>query len=637
MCGIAGFFDRNKFSSESILMNMIDTLIHRGPDGKGTFINEEEIGTVGLGHRRLSIIDLTETGTQPMNYNHLWITFNGEIYNYQSIRKELTQLGHKFYGNSDTEVILHAYEEWGVSCANRFNGMYAFVIYDSKAKKIIAFRDRAGVKPFFYYWNDGLFMFSSELKAFHEHPNFKKIINTSAVAHFIQYGNVPGHLSIFQNVHKLRPGHYLEFDLKTFSFETQQYWNIYSFYNKKKLFLPFDEASIETENRMKKAFEYRMVSDVPVGVFLSGGYDSTSVTALLQKERTEKLKTFTIAVPDAGLNEAPFAKEIANFLGTDHTEIYCSVDEALELIPNLPFYYDEPFADSSAIPTMLVSKYARQQVTVALSADGGDELFAGYNRYDYLIRFGQKINKLPKFVRKSAALIMETIPADSLPIIRKKYNFPQRYDKIKTILKDSSNESIMLSLSQQYTQERLQLLLIDFPHLEKDLAYYSKEMKREFYSPLSFMMAIDFQTYMVDDVLQKVDRATMAFSLEGREPFLDPELIDWVAQLPDDYKYFKGTKKRLLKEIVHKYVPKEMMDRPKMGFAIPIADWLSKELKPIVNAYINEDCIKSQGIFNWKSIERLKLNVFSGKKEYAQKLWYILMFQMWYERWMIEQ
>jgi asparagine synthase (glutamine-hydrolysing) len=376
-----------------------------------------------------------------------------------------------------------------------------------------------------------------------------------------------------------------------------------------------------------------MVADVPVGVFLSGGYDSTAVTALLQKDRTEKLKTFTISVPDIGLNEAEYARQTADFLGTDHTEIECTQKDALDLISDLPYYYDEPFADSSAIPTTLVSIMARKQVTVALSADAGDEVFAGYNRYDYLMRYGKKLQSIPGFARKAMAELMNFVPANRIPVLKNKYNFPNRYEKLKSLLRDPSAEQMMLSLSQQYTEKQLTELL-EF-HPEKLItAYTSKELGNESFSPLSYMMAIDYQTYLVDDILQKVDRATMTASLEGREPFLDHRVIEYAAQLPDDFKYHNGIKKHIVREIVHNYIPKEKMDRPKMGFAIPLAAWMNNELKDMVNSYINEKSIKEQGLFNWEAVSRLKTAFFSGKSEYDFKLWYLLMFQMWYERWM---
>jgi asparagine synthase (glutamine-hydrolysing) len=640
MCGISGFIDFKKTTGIDILQSMTNTLFHRGPDGSGLELLENPHALVGFGHRRLSIIDLSEHGKQPMQFQHLWICFNGEVYNYAEIKKELLALGHSFSGNSDTEAIIHSYAQWGEKCIDRFIGMFAFVIYDSQKETVFCVRDRAGVKPFFYYYQDGLFLFSSELKSFHQHPRFKKELNKSSVAAFMQYGNVPTPHCIFNNCFKLKPGHSITFSLMEKNMASAinpdvqtQYWNVYDAYNKPKLTIDFETAKIETEAVLSSACNYRMVADVPVGVFLSGGYDSTAVTALLQKDRTEKLKTFTISVPDIGLNEAEYARQTAEFLGTDHTEIECTQRDALDLISDLPFYYDEPFADSSAIPTTLVSIMARKEVTVALSADAGDEVFAGYNRYDYLMRYGKKLQSIPGFARKTMAELMNIVPAHRIPVLKNKYNFPNRYEKLKSLLRDPSSEQMMLSLSQQYTEKQLTELL-EFQPENLITAYTSKELINPFFSPLSYMMAIDYQTYLVDDILQKVDRATMTASLEGREPFLDHRVIEYAAQLPNAFKYYNGIKKHIVREIVHKYIPKEKMDRPKMGFAIPLALWMNNELKDMVNSYINEKSIKEQGLFNWDAVNRLKIAFFSGKTEYDFKLWYLLMFQMWYERWM---
>jgi len=633
MCGIAGFIDFNNHSSQVIIEKMTASMNHRGPDGFSSNFFEASLAQIGLGHKRLSIIDLTETGKQPMPFDELWITFNGEIYNFKEIKAELEKLGHSFLGESDTEMILHAYKQWGEHCVQRFIGMFVIVIYDTKNNSIFISRDRAGVKPLFYYWNNDLFLFASELKALHEHPNFEKNIDTNAVASYIQYGSVPTPHCIFKNTHKLKPGHHLFLDLDSKSIETKQYWNVYDFYNKPKLTIDYQEAKTQTKEILHSAFNYRMVADVPVGVFLSGGYDSTCVTAMLQSERTEKLKTFTIGVPDIGLNEAPYAKDIAKHLGTDHTEINCSEKEAIEFVKELPFFYDEPFADSSAIPTSLVSKIAKQDVTVALSADGGDEIFAGYNRYDYMLRYGKKLNLIPPSMRSSIVGFMNAIPSEKIPILRNKYNFHNRYEKLKGVLKNPSNQDIMFSLSQQFTDNQMtDFMKSDYDIL--DTMYHSQELKKEFTSPLSFMMGIDFQTYLLDDILQKVDRATMSQSLEGREPMLDHRILEFAAQLPDEYKYHKGVKKRILKDIVHDYIPEKLLCRPKMGFAIPIAKWLNEDLRDYVETYICKDKIEEQGFFNWEYISSIKDAFYSGRKEYDTKIWYILMFQMWYDKWM---
>lgn len=633
MCGIAGFVDFNKNSTELNVKAMIAPLNHRGPDGEGTLLLENSEAVIGFGHKRLSIIDLSNNGKQPMSLDHLYITFNGEIYNYKEIKIELLELGHQFRGESDTEMILHAYKQWGINAVDKFIGMFAIVLYDDLNKEILILRDRAGVKPLFYYQKNDLFLFSSELKSFQEHPKFEKNLNLDAVAAFMQYGNVPTPHCIFKNCKKVNPGHFIKIDLKSKNKQEIQYWNVYEYYKKPKSKISYQEAKQETKKILLSACNYRMVADVPVGIFLSGGYDSTTVAALLQSESTTKLKTFTIGVPDIGLNEAPYAKDIAHHLGTDHTEVHCTEEEALEMIKDLPFYYDEPFADSSAIPTTLVSKMARKDVTVALSADGGDEIFAGYNRYDFMVRYGKKLNKIPSFLRNSLVGVMNNVSSESLPILKNKYNFHNRYEKLKTVLKDPSKKEIMLSLSQQFTNKQMsKIMKNNFSELET--MYQSNELLKESNSSLSYMMAIDFQTYLLDDILQKVDRATMTHSLEGREPFLDHRILEFAAQLPDNFKYNNGIKKRILKDITHQYIPQKLLDRPKMGFAIPIASWLNNQLKDYVEEYINEDRIVKQGIFNWSYICQLKTSFYSGRKEYDTKLWYFLMFQMWYSKWM---
>ncbi|ANE52465.1 asparagine synthase (glutamine-hydrolyzing) [Flavisolibacter tropicus] len=633
MCGIAGFVDFRNNSSEEILARMSCAVPHRGPDGQGVYLAQAPTAQIGLGHRRLSIIDLSTSANQPMHYEGLHLVFNGEIYNYNEIRDRLIELGHVFSTHSDTEVILHSWKEWGENGIAQWRGMFAIAIYDETKNEIIFIRDRAGVKPVHYYWKDGLFLFGSELKSIVAHPHFKKEINRDAVASFLQYGYVSYPHCIYQDTYKLAPGHLLRLDLTQKKIAIQQYWNVYDYYNKPKLTIDLPTAIEETEKILQEAFQLRMVADVPVGVFLSGGYDSSCVTALLQKNSTEKIKTFTIGSTADHLNEAPFAKEIANRLGTDHTEYYCTHQEALEIIPELPFYYDEPFADSSAIPTILVSRMARKKVTVALSADAGDEIFAGYNRYDYISRYGQRLQSIPKPFRKLAAAAMESISSESLPYLRNKRNFHSRYDKLKNLLNDPSTSQLLKNLSHVFSQKDIEAIF-QLRVQELQTAHDSTELKPLFSDPLSYMMAIDYQTYMVDDILQKVDRATMSTSLEGREPFLDQHIIEWAAQLPSDYKYHQGQKKYILKQIVHKYIPQEVMERPKMGFAIPVESWLTNELKELVQYYLSEAKLNEHNLFNISQVKKLTDEFFSGRTEKYLKIWHLLMFQMWYEKWM---
>ncbi|MBD0376622.1 MAG: asparagine synthase (glutamine-hydrolyzing), partial [Flavisolibacter sp.] len=633
MCGITGFVDFTKKGDEFTLRRMSTCLEHRGPDGEGTYLSRIRNASIALGHRRLSIIDLSAAANQPMHFDGLHIIFNGEIYNYEEIRNRLIGIGHAFSTHSDTEVILHAWQEWGEKCIEQWRGMFAIALYDENKQELICIRDRAGVKPFYYYWQDGLFLFSSELKSMVTHPGFEKKINRDAAASFLQYGYVPHPHCIYQHTYKLPPGHLLKLNLNTHQITTTQYWNVYDYYNKPKLNISLPDAINETEKILSESFQYRMVADVPVGVFLSGGYDSSCVTALLQKNSTEKIKTFTIGTTVEKLNEAPYAKQIAQYLGTDHTEYYCTPEEALQIIPELPYYYDEPFADSSAIPTILVSRLARKKVTVALSADAGDEIFAGYNRYDYLLRYGSHLRSIPKPLRKLAVAAMENISSDRIPYFKNQYNFHSRYDKLKNLLHNPSPSELLKNLNHVFGKKDIDKMFVD-PVKELAIVFESNELQKEYYDLLSYMMAIDYETYMVDDILQKVDRATMSVSLEGREPFLDQHIIEWAAQIPSEYKYFQGKKKYILKQIVHKYIPQQLMERPKMGFSIPVESWLGNELKELVLEFLSDSEIKEHGLFNVKEVHGLIEDFFKGHTEKYLKIWHLLMFQMWYKRWM---
>ncbi len=633
MCGIAGFIDFKNNSTQEHVEGMAASMPHRGPDGQGVYYEQFDQFQVGFGHRRLSIIDLSTSANQPMHFEHLSLVFNGEIYNYNEIREHLINLGHDFQTHSDTEVVLHAWKEWGEASIHQWRGMFAIVILDKQKNEITCIRDRAGVKPLHYFFDGYTFLFGSELKPLLQHPAFKKTININAVASYLQYGYVPAPHTIFDHTYKLHAGHMLKLNLATRQTTTRQYWNVYDYYNRPKLNISLPDAINETQRILEESFQYRMVADVPVGVFLSGGYDSSCVTALLQKNSTEKIKTFTVGVADNKLDEAPFAKEIAQHLGTDHTEYYCTAQEALDIIPDLPIYYDEPFADSSAIPTILVSRMARKKVTVALSADAGDEVFAGYNRYAYYAKFGEKLKSIPGPLRRMAAGLMSSISSDQIPVLKNKANFHSRYDKLKNLLQNPSPADLLKNITQVFTDKEIGGLFNNDIKLLPTL-HDSKELLDQYYDPIAFMMAADYQTYMADDILQKVDRATMSTSLEGREPFLDQHIIEWAAQLPTDFKYHNGTKKYILKEIVHRFIPREKMDRPKMGFGIPVENWLMNELKPLVDTFLSEAALKEHNIFNISGVSTIIHDFYSGKKEKYLKVWYLLMFQMWYAKWM---
>ena len=627
MCGITGFVDFTTHSSSEILDRMTETLVHRGPDDRGTEILRDSGALIGFGFRRLSILELSQLGHQPMfsEDKKIAIVFNGEIYNYKDIRKELEKDGVHFVSNSDTEVILKAYEKWGTECVKKFIGMFAIALTDLSKRKFFLFRDRAGVKPLFYSWKNNLFLFGSELKALNAHPGFVKTLDSDALSLFFRYGYISAPYCIFKDTYKLLPGHFLELDLTTKSFSIKKYWDVYDFYNQPKLKIPYQDAVDELEKILSSSFEYRMISDVPVGVFLSGGYDSSAVTALLQKNSVRKIKTFTIGFTEDKYNEAHHAKKVAEHVGTEHHELYCTFQEAQNIVPQLPEIYDEPMGDSSAIPTVLVSRMARKDVTVALSADGGDEIFAGYPKYFRTEKFLSLKKKFPAFVLKTFGSVLPEL---------KGYSFSKEvYEKLRVgLIQNNPTENFhdFLSVMSLFGTDRL---------IEKKIVSLTTPFNTDYLinlenDSLSRMQAIDFKTFLVDDILQKVDRATMSASLEGREPFLDQRIIEFVARLPASYKFQNGKGKRILREIVHRYVPSGIMDRPKMGFMVPVESWCKNELKSLLLHFTDEKKIKDQGILNHVEVKKMVDTYLSGRKINFQKIWFLLMFQMWYERWM---
>jgi len=630
MCGIAGFCDFNKKSSRQTLVRMTDVLSNRGPDDFGYSFHETRDVNIGLGHRRLSILDLSERGHQPMVFQSLEIVYNGEVYNFKEIRKELEECNYTFDSDGDTEVVLKAYHKWGVKAVDKFNGMFAIVIYDRKNDKIICIRDRAGVKPFYYYHNGNILMFSSELKSFHQNGQFKKIINKDSLALFLQFGYILQPHTIFENTFKLKSAHYLVIDLSNNNIEEIKYWDVIDFYNKPKLDIYENEAIDETEKLLKTAFEYRMVSDVPVGIFLSGGYDSSIVAAILQNKREKKLKTFTIGFEEKSFDESPFAKKVAEYIGTDHTEYFCTPKDAADIIPTLCEIYDEPFGDSSAIPTVLVSKLAKEQVSVSLSADGGDEIFYGYNKYDHCLKYFNRLNKTPGFIRNFLKFGMDELNPKYIPYFNGTYNYKTRYEKIKNMLEVVSINESLKYMSQHFTNFEINKLIkgsIEPLAVNFDNLVYSDNKRDQ-------MLAVDYQTYLSDDILVKVDRATMSAGLEGRDPFLDHNIVEFVSQLPSNIKYKNNDKKWILKKISQRYLPNKLMDRPKMGFGVPITEWFKDELKEYFMIYLNEDRLNSEGLFNSREIIILRDEYLNGSNNNVQRLWFLLMFEMWYEKWM---
>lgn len=630
MCGIAGFIDFSGNSSKEILHQMVFSMRHRGPDDSGIKFFEGSNALVGFGQTRLSIIDLSTSGHQPMHFEHLSIVYNGEIYNFDEIKTELINKGRIFRTKTDTEVILQSYDEWGVNCVERFIGMFAFVLFDRRNNKIIAFRDRAGVKPFHYYYLDNLFLFGSELKAIMAHPQFKKEIDEATLPNYFNYGYIAAPYTIFSNTYKLMPGHYLEFDLGNQNLNIFKYWDINKYYVKPKFTSSYQEIKEEVKALMYSSINYRMVADVPVGVFLSGGYDSTAVTAMLQTERSRALKTFTIGFEE-GKNEAPYAKLVAQYLGTDHTEYICTTKEAQEIIPTLPFFYDEPFGDSSAIPTILVSKVAKQQVTVALSADAGDEIFCGYQSYFKLNSFLKKLDRIPKELKGDWAkkLAQHLLNNDFASTSKAIYQLASVLDVLseEDNIKASRLFRYMAEKPKGYVAKIFKNSLLQHPSSFSIRAC-------EFQNPMEVAMCIDFNSYLPNDILTKVDRASMSVSLEGREPLLDHRLAACVAQIPFDYKFDGISGKKILKDIVHDYLPKEMMERPKMGFSLPIYDWLRGDLSYLVDEYLSKQALGKSGLFNVEflllEIEKFKCN----RLHYSPIIWNLLMFQIWFRKWM---
>lgn len=621
MCGIAGYIDFGHKSDEQDLREMIDSLKHRGPDDSGVEVFSCGDSKVGLSHARLSIIDLSHAGHQPMTRNGLSIVFNGEIYNYKEVRAELIKLGHSFVSDSDTEVILCSFQEWGTDCVKRFIGMFAFVVIDKTSRKAYFFRDRVGVKPLFIYRNNDLLLFASELKAFHKHSGFTKEVDPSVLRDFFDLGYVNERNCIFKKVTKVKPGTFLEYSLEDRSIVEKCYWNPQDYFKGSKNKLTYNEAKDELHNLMKSAFKYRMVSDVPVGVFLSGGYDSTAVAAILQSDSSKTLKTYTIGF-DSGNNEAPFASKTAKILGTDHHEYICSSEEAKEIIPELPYYYDEPFGDSSAIPTVLVSRFAKKHVTVALSADGGDELFAGYDRYALLEKYYSIIESFPNKMGNLTGALLNA----SRPFLSEAKKHQIESFKAALSASNAKNKRAILYDAMQRMPNSISTELLlnsenrNSGNIAPDIIDY-KELP----------LLNDFTEYLPGDILTKVDRATMSVALEGREPFLDHRIFEFAASLPYDFKSGNGQTKRILKDIVHGYVPEQEMNRPKSGFSIPLSNWFKSDLKSLLF-----DTLKSSdtGMYLNENYVSKVLEDFEGDKlHYKPLIWKLLMFSLWQKKW----
>lgn len=626
MCGLTGYIDWQGGSSEEILRSMVGSLNHRGPDDFGVESIEIDGFDIGLGHARLSINDLSPRGHQPMSIGNLNIVFNGEIYNYREIREELIAFGFSFTSDSDTEVILQAYKQWGIDCLKKFIGMFAFVLFDEEKQEIYFVRDRVGVKPLYIYEKDGLILFGSELKSLMRHPKFEKDINRSVLPEYLNLGYISAPKSIFRNTRKVMPGTFEVFSIKNKSFRKETYWEILSFYKKPKLSLSYSDAKEHLHGLLKSAYAYRMVADVPVGVFLSGGYDSSSVAAILSANSSSKLETFTIGFRE-GNNEAPQAKQIAVYLNTKHTEYYCSYKEVKDLIEKMPFIYDEPFGDSSAIPTTLVSKMAKDKVTVALSADGGDEQIFGYGHYFTQLENLKKIESIRKystsFLRKSFIALVDNLPVST----QKSYQW-------STALRASGMNTYergayLMGMSRRKPSEYIDSLLLDKAEQDWKPTQYPESLTSG-----DVFSLMDYTDYLPNDILTKVDRASMSVSLEGREPMLDHRIAEFTAQLPLDYKFLgERSGKRILKDIVHDYIPKPIMDQPKRGFTIPVLDWLKGDLRHLLDQYLSVEALEKTETFDPKKMHGEVKRFLDGELHYKPLIWYALIYQMWYFEW----
>jgi asparagine synthase (glutamine-hydrolysing) len=674
MCGIVGFISHQHFDScKSSLPHAALSLSHRGPDDSGIFF--DKTCGLGLAHRRLSVIDLSQAGRQPMQSEdgQVCIDYNGEVYNFREIRNSLEKLGHRFQSATDTEVILKAYLQWGVDCVRKFMGMFALALWDRRTRHLILMRDRLGVKPLYYYFDGETFLFASELKAFMAFERFKREIDADAVPLFLHYQYIPAPRTVFRNTCKLLPGHFLIFDGRDITIRS--YWNLPDASETADSLISEDEELQRLDALLTKAVSDRLISDVPLGALLSGGIDSSVVTAIMQKISAKPVKTFTIGFREAGYNEAPHAAQVAEYLGTDHTELYVSPGEALSLIPRLPEIYDEPFADASAIPTFLVSQLARSRVTVALSGDGGDEQFCGYVRYwttqamGKLFGCGVRGSGFGGGVKKILAPMLEKIPPDqlekcyrrvkdTLPQYLQVANFSDKWQKLLKLMRHSQDIQELYRMTiclwdkeelaqvagsrSQVAGSRLQgagspLTSHPLPLTTYPLPltpYETIFAETEGLSLLSRFMRADQKTYLPDALLTKADRASMAVGLELRAPLLDHRLMEYTSRLPDHLKYRNGAGKYLLKKLLARYMPDALFERPKMGFGIPIAEWFRGELKPMLSDYLSSERLKAEGLFDARVVEEKISEHLSGKVNHHYRLWALLMWEMWRERWL---
>ncbi len=642
MCGIVGFMANTNFDRlRNSLPEATSKLVHRGPNDSGLFFDENH--GLGLGHRRLSVIDLSDAGRQPMGSEdgRLQIVYNGEVYNFKEIRKTLKDLGHVFRTDTDTEVILGAYRQWGIDCLKRFTGMFSLGLWDETKECLFLARDRLGIKPLFYYHAPGSLFFASELKALMGLSTFPRDLDYNAIPLFLHYQYIPAPRTVFKNTFKLLPGHFARF--RKGSLVVKPYWTLPDPQGRASMPIQTEgDALEELDCLLTNAVSDRLISDVPLGGLLSGGIDSSIVAALMQKASNVPVKTFSIGFNEPGFNEAPWAAKVAEHLKTDHTAFYVTPGDALDVIPRLPEIYDEPFADSSAVPTFLVSKLARSRVTVALSGDGGDEQFAGYVRYWSTRAMATAFQRMPEWFRTPLGSALEKIPVSwveksylpwrrLLPQRFNVANFPDKWKKLVELFQGGDIESLYRMTIHLWPKEMLTALL------QRDLVesqYEQTFRNTEGWPVLSRLMRVDQKTYLPDAMLTKVDRASMAVSLEVRVPLLDHRVVEFTSLLPDHLKYRGGKGKYLLRKLLSRYVPESLFERPKMGFGIPIEKWFRGELKELLLDYLSVNRLKKEGLFDPAYIERQLKEHLSRRANHCYRLWALLMWEMWRERWL---
>jgi len=641
MCGIAGFIDRTAREPQLILKSMTEAIKHRGPDDEGQWFDKET--GIALGHRRLAILDLSQAGTQPMESvnRRFVIVFNGEVYNHNELRNALdARTTHSWRGHSDTEVMLAAFEEWGIEQAVRkFVGMFVFAVWDRREQTLTLVRDRVGEKPLYYGTFGNTFLFGSELNALRKHPAFRGEIDRNALALYLRHNYIPAPYCIYHNVKKLPAGKHITVRPGKATGQPIQYWSARQV-AEVGIAQPFsgtDQDTVkELERLLLQSVENQMVADVPLGAFLSGGIDSSTIVALMQAQSERPVKTFTIGFHEEEYNEAVHAKEVARHLGTEHTELYVTPQQALDVIPRLPQIYDEPFSDSSQIPTFLVSELTRRHVTVSLSGDAGDELFGGYNRYFWGRDIWRNMGWIPPILRGYISQGIHSISPVTWdkffnicsPIMPSKLqqNIPgDRMHKLADILGAVHPTAMYYDLISHWKDPKK--IVLDSTEPATPLTDHTQWLSCN--NVTHQMMYLDTITYLPDDILVKVDRAAMAVSLETRVPFLDHRVIEFAWRLPLSMKIRNGQGKWILRQVLYKYVPEELIDRPKMGFGVPIDSWLRGPLRVWAEDLLNESRLRQEGFLNPEPIQQKWKEHLSGNRNWQYLLWDVLMFQAW--------